>query len=250
MFESKTSLRTDSIAALKKLSVLINRSFHNVLGYTPPLDLPLIGEIRHEIFRPRAVDALQLLQKVASLVLPIMRPRGLHVGLLSEFWPSWKGLLAQNHDQGRKIFLRLRDPHDERRFLPLDCIIDAMLHELAHNLHPDHDPAFFALWDQLRAEFFNLAVAEKWSVRNHLPPPPPPPGKSSGKTLHAPSAAPPVPHVLPKLPSSAEVVLNARAPAAFWRCRYCNTKNRGTDRSCHGCGMERWGALNRPVSEV
>lgn len=90
---------------------------------------PLITEYQHEKFRPREAEALQTLRKVASLVKPIMRQRGWKVGILTEFWPPEKNLLGLNWNHGQKICLRLRYPYDERQFLPLEEVVDTMLHE-------------------------------------------------------------------------------------------------------------------------
>lgn len=43
---------------------------------------------------PRANEALRTLQKVASLVKPIMRARGWKVGELAEFYPNQTSLLG------------------------------------------------------------------------------------------------------------------------------------------------------------
>ena len=90
---------------------------------------PLIREFEHEKFRPREAEALQTLRKVASLVKPIMRQRGWKVGILTEFWPPEKNLLGLNWNNGQKICLRLRYPYDERQFIPLEEVVDTMLHE-------------------------------------------------------------------------------------------------------------------------
>lgn len=90
---------------------------------------PLIFEYEHEKFRPLETEALQTLRRVASLVKPIMRRRGWKVDILTEFWPPEKNLLGLNWNQGQKICLRLRHPHDERQFLCLEEVVDTMLHE-------------------------------------------------------------------------------------------------------------------------
>lgn len=90
---------------------------------------PVVSEYEHEKFRPREAEALQTLRKVASLVKPIMRQRGWKVGILTEFWPPEKNLLGLNWNKGQKICLRLRYPYDERQFLPLEDVVDTMLHE-------------------------------------------------------------------------------------------------------------------------
>jgi hypothetical protein len=57
-----------------------------------------------------------------------------------------------------KICLRLRYPTDKNQFMPLENVIDTMLHELAHIIHGPHDSKFHALWDQLRDEHQGLAI--------------------------------------------------------------------------------------------
>lgn len=90
---------------------------------------PVIIEYEHEKFRPREADALHTLRIVASLVKPLMRRRGWKVGILTEFWPPEKNLLGLNWNRGQKICLRLRYPYDEQQFLPLEDVVDTMLHE-------------------------------------------------------------------------------------------------------------------------
>ncbi|KAI4149894.1 MAG: hypothetical protein L6R39_002397 [Caloplaca ligustica] len=113
---------------------------------------PLVSEYQHEKSRPREAEALQTLRKVASLVKPIMRQRGWRVGVLTEFYPPEQSLLGLNWNRGQKICLRLRYPGDERQFLPLEQVVDTMLHELCHNVHGPHNEAFHGLWNQLRDE--------------------------------------------------------------------------------------------------
>lgn len=90
---------------------------------------PLVLEYQHEKHRPRESEALYTLRKVASLVKPIMRQRSWKVGTLAEFSPSNPNLLGLNINSGQKICLRLRYPGDERQFLPLEQVVDTMLHE-------------------------------------------------------------------------------------------------------------------------
>ncbi|KAL8738441.1 MAG: hypothetical protein Q9181_000755 [Wetmoreana brouardii] len=117
---------------------------------------PLVAEYQHEKSRPREAEALQALRKVASLVKPIMRQRGWRVGILTEFYPPEQNLLGLNWNRGQKICLRLRYPGDERQFLPLEQVVDTMLHELCHNVHGPHNEAFHNLWNQLRDEHESL----------------------------------------------------------------------------------------------
>lgn len=89
----------------------------------------LISEYQHERSRPRESEALLMLRKVASLVKPIMRQRVWRVGTLCEFYPRQRNLLGLNVNAGQKICLRLRYPSDQRQFLPLEQVVDTMLHE-------------------------------------------------------------------------------------------------------------------------
>ncbi|KAJ5124067.1 Zinc finger RanBP2-type [Penicillium bovifimosum] len=119
---------------------------------------PLISEYRHEKTRPRESEALLILRKVASLVKPIMRQRAWRVGALCEFYPQQRNLLGLNVNMGQKICLRLRYPSDQRQFLPIEEVVDTMLHELAHNVIGPHNQQFHALWNQLRDEHEELAM--------------------------------------------------------------------------------------------
>lgn len=55
-------------------------------------------------------------------------------------------------NRGQKICLRLRYPGDKNQFLPIEQVVDTMLHELSHNVIGPHNAEFHALWDQLRRE--------------------------------------------------------------------------------------------------
>ncbi|KAH8431860.1 metalloendopeptidase WSS1 [Aspergillus melleus] len=119
---------------------------------------PLIFEYQHDKHRPRESEALLALRKVASLVKPIMRRRGWKVGTLSEMYPRDRNLLGLNINGGQKICLRLRYASDQRQFLPIEHVVDTMLHELCHIVHGPHNQQFHALWNQLRDEHEELAM--------------------------------------------------------------------------------------------
>jgi DNA-dependent metalloprotease WSS1 len=113
---------------------------------------PLVTEYQHDQHRYRAPEALHTLRKIASLVKPVMRQRNWRVSVLCEFYPEEPNLLGLNINRGQKICIRLRYPGDERQFLPVEDVVDTMLHELCHNVHGPHDEHFHALWNQLRDE--------------------------------------------------------------------------------------------------
>lgn len=93
-----------------------------------------------------------MLRQVASLVKPIMRKRGWKVQVLAEFLPPEQNLLGLNINKGYKICIRLRYHNNPDLFLPLEQVIDTMLHELSHNVWGEHDSNFHKLWDELRDE--------------------------------------------------------------------------------------------------
>ncbi|OJJ47927.1 hypothetical protein ASPZODRAFT_131537 [Penicilliopsis zonata CBS 506.65] len=119
---------------------------------------PLVLEYQHDKRRPRESEALLILRKVASLVKPIMRQRCWRVGTLAEFYPRERNLLGININAGQKICLRLRYPSDETQFLPVEQVVDTMLHELCHIVHGPHNQQFHALWNQLRDEHEELVM--------------------------------------------------------------------------------------------
>lgn len=63
-----------------------------------------------------------------------------------------------NVGAGQRICLRLRYPGDRNQFLPIEHVVDTMLHELSHNVHGPHDAKFHALWNQLREEHEGLVM--------------------------------------------------------------------------------------------
>ncbi|KAF1819579.1 WLM-domain-containing protein [Dissoconium aciculare CBS 342.82] len=114
---------------------------------------PLFQTYEHLHKQSRGDTALQMLRKIASLVKPIMRKRSWHVQILAEFLPSQQNLLGLNVNKGYKICLRLRYHNNPDLFLPMEEIVDTMLHELSHIIWGDHDSRFHALWDELRDEY-------------------------------------------------------------------------------------------------
>lgn len=117
---------------------------------------PLFNTYEHLQGLPRGDAALTLLRKVASAVKPIMRKRGWRVQILAEFLPPEGNLLGLNINRGYKICIRLRYHNNPDLFLPLEQVVDTMLHELSHNRWGDHDARFHALWDELRDEHETL----------------------------------------------------------------------------------------------
>lgn len=117
-----------------------------------------VSEYQHETFRPREAEALQMLQRIAYLVKPIMKRHSWKIGILGEFWPSNRNLMGRNWDYGQTIRLRLRHPLAEEKFLSIEEVIDVMLHELTHIAHRNHEAPFYCLWNELRCEFYQLVL--------------------------------------------------------------------------------------------
>ncbi|KAK3716696.1 hypothetical protein LTR37_006326 [Vermiconidia calcicola] len=105
---------------------------------------------------PRGDAALTMLRKVASLVKPIMRKRNWKVQILAEFLPAEQNLLGLNINRGFKICIRLRYHSNPDLFLPVEQVVDTMLHELSHIIWGEHDARFHRLWDELRDEWETL----------------------------------------------------------------------------------------------
>jgi DNA-dependent metalloprotease WSS1 len=113
---------------------------------------PLVNNFEYLSEKRRASEAFEKLKKIASMVKPLMRQRNWRVGTLAEFYPAESNLLGLNINQGQKVCLRLRYAGDDTQFMPIENVVDTMLHELAHNVHGPHDQHFHALWDKLRDE--------------------------------------------------------------------------------------------------
>ncbi|PNS19097.1 hypothetical protein CAC42_1833 [Sphaceloma murrayae] len=118
----------------------------------------LIRSYEHLTGLPDPSEALHRLRKIASLVKPIMRKRGWHVGTLTEFLPEDPRLLGLNINHGHKICVRLRFSHRPSSFLTIEQCVDTMLHELSHIVFGPHDAKFHALWDELRSEHETLLL--------------------------------------------------------------------------------------------
>ncbi|KAF8316622.1 WLM-domain-containing protein [Clavulina sp. PMI_390] len=106
--------------------------------------------------RPHADKAIPLLQKIASLVKPIMRSHGWRLPLLSEFFPDNPALVGLNVNGGQQILLRLRPHWAPNTFYSEEEIVGVMLHELTHNVHGPHDDRFYKYLAGLEREYEDL----------------------------------------------------------------------------------------------
>ncbi|KAF1831731.1 hypothetical protein BDW02DRAFT_504534 [Decorospora gaudefroyi] len=107
---------------------------------------------------PQESQALHLLRRCAYIVSPLMRRYGWTIPFLSELSPSsschGKNYIVKEYTRNRfglststnvslKIELCLRDVDNPTRFLPTHCLIQTLLHELAHLRHGAHFFAFY-----------------------------------------------------------------------------------------------------------
>jgi len=90
----------------------------------------------------------------------IMETHSWNVGILKEMPPDGKVgvdpvcVLGFNVGKGMEINLRLRTD-DLKGFRPWNKLIEVLCHELAHNVHSEHDSEFYALMNQLLKEYKN-----------------------------------------------------------------------------------------------
>ncbi|KAJ6520355.1 WLM domain-containing protein [Mycena sanguinolenta] len=131
--------------------------------------------------RPKEERALPMLQRIASLVKPIMRKHGWVLPVLSEFFPAQDDLIGLNVNAGQKILLRLRPAHAPDTFFEEEEVVQTMLHELTHNVHGPHDEKFYKFLSGLQDEYDALqrsgyagegffSKGQKLGVSHNLPP--------------------------------------------------------------------------------
>ncbi|KAG8877612.1 hypothetical protein FRB97_003241 [Tulasnella sp. 331] len=152
--------RTSSQYSSNTFTITLGRVIHSsaFLGLIICLTMAssnnmFIQAFTHLKTKPREKEALAYLQRVASLVKPIMRKHGWNLPVLAEFFPANASLLGLNINGGQKICIRLRPAFDESAFLEEHEVIGTMLHELTHNVHGPHDQKFYKLLSQLEDEF-------------------------------------------------------------------------------------------------
>ncbi|XP_052176410.1 DNA-dependent metalloprotease WSS1-like isoform X2 [Diospyros lotus] len=110
--------------------------------------------------RFRESEAMEILQKIAKHVQPIMSKRKWIVNTLSEFCPTKQSLLGLNTGRGIEVKIRLRRPDNELDFLPFSQILDTMLHELCHNEYMPHNTHFYKLLEEIKKESDELMAKE------------------------------------------------------------------------------------------
>ncbi len=108
---------------------------------------------------PEQNKAKEILESLANDpgVLACMRKHEWNVGCLAELYPEGKVgesevcVMGLNQNKGQKILLRLRTD-DLKGFRKILSIRKVLFHELAHNVHSEHDGEFFKLMRQVEKE--------------------------------------------------------------------------------------------------
>ncbi|KAJ8905291.1 hypothetical protein NDN08_001798 [Rhodosorus marinus] len=108
--------------------------------------------------------AKEILNQAAEVVKPIMAEKKWRVRVLAEFYPPQANLLGLNHDHGKKIQIRLRNPRDESQFLSEESVLQTLLHELCHNEVGPHNSQFYKLLDEITAKAENLIISKGFST--------------------------------------------------------------------------------------
>lgn len=119
----------------------------------PPANIKKIGALKR--FSNDAY-AKSLLYEAARLVAPIIHEQKFKVGKLYEMYPDKAELLGLNVNHGQKIYLRLREHHNDRLFLPMGDIVGTLLHELTHNVYSAHDNKFYKFLDKLKSRYDDI----------------------------------------------------------------------------------------------
>jgi len=108
---------------------------------------------------PEQKKAKEILDSLANDpgILACMAKHKWHVGCLAEMYPEGKVgesevcIMGLNQNKGQKILLRLRTD-DLKGFRKILSIRKVLFHELAHNVHSEHDGEFFKLMRQIEKE--------------------------------------------------------------------------------------------------
>jgi len=118
---------------------------------------------------PDEPTARHILESLANDpgILACMRKHEWNVGSLVEMYPEGKVgespvcVMGLNVNKGQEIRLRIRTD-DLKGFRKILSIRDVLFHELSHNVHSDHSPAFWELMSQVKKECNEM----DWTQRN------------------------------------------------------------------------------------
>jgi len=118
-----------------------------------------VGKLETLPMLPNEAKAREILKSLANDpgVLSCMEKHQWNIGCLAEMYPEGKVgesevcILGLNRNKGQKILLRLRTD-DLKGFRKISNIRKVFFHELAHNVHSEHDNKFFKLMRQIEQE--------------------------------------------------------------------------------------------------
>jgi hypothetical protein len=112
---------------------------------------------------PDEAKAREILSTLAndSGIKACMEKHKWRVGSLSELYPEGKVgksevcVMGLNRNKGQQILLRIRTD-DLKGFRKMLSIREVLYHELAHNVHSEHDDNFFRLMRQIKKECLEM----------------------------------------------------------------------------------------------
>mmetsp|Transcript_25781 Transcript_25781/g.30384 ORF Transcript_25781/g.30384 Transcript_25781/m.30384 type:complete len:382 (+) Transcript_25781:62-1207(+) len=118
-----------------------------------------VGKLETLPMLPNEAKAREILKSLANDpgVLSCMEKHQWNIGCLAEMYPEGKVgesevcIMGLNRNKGQKILLRLRTD-DLKGFRKISNIRKVFFHELAHNVHSEHDNKFFKLMRQIEQE--------------------------------------------------------------------------------------------------
>lgn len=138
------------------------------------------GRIETLPMLPEKDKAKEILDALANDpgILACMAKHEWNVGCLAELYPEGKVgesevcVMGLNENKGTKILLRLRTD-DLRGFRKILSIRKVLFHELAHNVHLEHNGDFFQLMRQVEKECYEMdwtqgaGLSENMIMDNH-----------------------------------------------------------------------------------
>ncbi|KAF1988194.1 WLM-domain-containing protein [Aulographum hederae CBS 113979] len=104
---------------------------------------------------PSSAHALDFLERIAAISLPIMRTHHINVMTLEEF-PANREFVGRNFNAGEVIQLVLKAPGAGGRWLPFRHVQMVMMHELAHCKEMNHGKGFWRVRDGYAGELRGL----------------------------------------------------------------------------------------------
>ncbi|KAL7565257.1 hypothetical protein ACA910_014552 [Epithemia clementina (nom. ined.)] len=135
---------------LQKAAGKSDKGSHNAYGF---------GKIETLSDLPDSQKAREILETLANDpgILACMAKHQWHVGTLMELYPEGQVgesavcVMGLNENKGQRIKLRIRTD-DLKGFRKMLTIRKVLFHELAHNVHSEHNQDFFVLMRQIEKE--------------------------------------------------------------------------------------------------